>query len=315
MSKPLQRVETLWFDKGADIVLQAEDRIFRVPRSILTARSPVFRNLLEIPAEGDEIMDGVPVIQLSESAEEIEAFLKAIYDSSYFMPPPATIGFHEVFAILRLSHKYDVDYLFRRAIEHLETRYPQNLKETDMVERSTVQLPSTGPPEVVSHEFALKILHEVEALWLLPYAYYLVAAQTTLDYLMATSNKEWCPPSRRDIIVQARMCQVAATDRMLDTLTHRSNCATPDKCDLKKFAYLKQNLNHGRRFYFAAAPMRLADRQKVIKQLCPTCATAFESTYHVVQQQIWSQLPRNCGLPSWDVLGAMRHKRLYGESC
>ncbi|KAK7038485.1 BTB domain-containing protein [Favolaschia claudopus] len=318
MSKTMQRVETLWFANGADVVLQAGDKIFRVPRSILTARSPVFRDLLEIPAVGDKIMDGVPVIQLSESAKEIEAFLKAIYDSSYFMPPPAPISFAEVFAILRLAHKYDVDYLFRRAVEHLETRYHQNLKDVEsedmfIVERITVQLKfSTGVQALMCHVFAVSILHEVEALWLLPYAYYIIARSRLKDLITPNEGWDYCPPYRKDVVFQARTLQVAATDRLLAALTSPSDCPTTDKCNLAKFAYLKRCLDSLNR-YFAVDPIHkyaLSGREGFVKKLCPGCAAEAQKSYSTVRQQIWDELPQNCGLPEWDVLRAMRKKRL-----
>ncbi|KAJ6537873.1 hypothetical protein B0H19DRAFT_1270265 [Mycena capillaripes] len=75
----------------------------------------------------DEMMDGNPVVRLRDSATEVEAFLRAIFDSSYFMPPPAEINFHPVLGILRLSHKYDVGYLYKTALDHLEMIYPMEL--------------------------------------------------------------------------------------------------------------------------------------------------------------------------------------------
>ncbi|KAJ7120698.1 hypothetical protein C8R43DRAFT_1241548 [Mycena crocata] len=114
----------LWFSNDALIVLRAEDRVFRVQKAILAARSPVFQAMFEFPqpiADGDEITEGSPVVRLHDSADQVEPFLRAIFDSSYFMPPPAKIEFFAVLGILRLAHKYDVNYLFKRAVHHLET--------------------------------------------------------------------------------------------------------------------------------------------------------------------------------------------------
>ncbi|KAJ7820322.1 hypothetical protein B0H14DRAFT_3876321 [Mycena olivaceomarginata] len=64
-------------------------------------------------------MDGSPVACLHDSAEDVEAFLHAIYDSSYFLPAPAPNHLSAVVGILRLSHKYGCQYLNCRALEHL----------------------------------------------------------------------------------------------------------------------------------------------------------------------------------------------------
>ncbi|KAF8217041.1 hypothetical protein K438DRAFT_1798203 [Mycena galopus ATCC 62051] len=93
------------------------------------------------PAEM-ETMDGLPVIRLQDKAQDVEVFLKAIFDSrsafcferthiqlppSFFMPPPAEFQLGEALAILRLSHKYDVPYLRRRALDHVGPIYPTSL--------------------------------------------------------------------------------------------------------------------------------------------------------------------------------------------
>ncbi|KAJ6523160.1 hypothetical protein B0H19DRAFT_854030, partial [Mycena capillaripes] len=117
--------EGLWFSNDT-LVLRAENSIFRVSKSMLAARSSVFQNMFEFPppaSGGDQVMDGSPVVRLHDSAADVEAFLRAIFDSSYFMPPPAPVDDVVVLGILRLSHKYGVNYLHKRAILHLETIY------------------------------------------------------------------------------------------------------------------------------------------------------------------------------------------------
>ncbi|KAJ7112497.1 hypothetical protein C8R44DRAFT_741587 [Mycena epipterygia] len=47
-------------------------------------------------SDGDEMMNGSPAVCLHDSAAELEPFLRAILDSSYFMPPAAAVEFHSV---------------------------------------------------------------------------------------------------------------------------------------------------------------------------------------------------------------------------
>lgn len=77
------------------------------------------------------------------------------------MPPAADMRLHEVLGILRLSHKYDVGYLHKRALSHLETLYPVNLDKLDLEYRFG---------DLKADLVAIPILHEVGASWLLPYA-------------------------------------------------------------------------------------------------------------------------------------------------
>ncbi|KAJ6556392.1 hypothetical protein B0H19DRAFT_1152487 [Mycena capillaripes] len=83
----LKKVDGLWLSDDGVVVLCAEECIFRVPKSILAARSPIFRAMLEFPQpadtaiEADEMIDGSPVVHIPDSATDVECFLRAIFDS------------------------------------------------------------------------------------------------------------------------------------------------------------------------------------------------------------------------------------------
>jgi len=71
----------LWYEDG-NIVLQAESTQFRVYRGILRDSSSIFDDMLNIPQPAEDqgtLVDGCPVVQLSDSAEDWEHVLKALY--------------------------------------------------------------------------------------------------------------------------------------------------------------------------------------------------------------------------------------------
>lgn len=83
---------TLYFDDG-NVVLSALDAkgrrvYFRVHRSVLVRHSPILSDLFEIPPlrnEGPphdvkEVYDDALHISMPDSAEDIESFLKVLYD-------------------------------------------------------------------------------------------------------------------------------------------------------------------------------------------------------------------------------------------
>lgn len=75
------RIPDLWFEDG-NVILQAEQSFFRVYTGILSARSTVFRDMFSFPQpETEDLMEGCPIIVLHDSAEDVNYFLKAIYDS------------------------------------------------------------------------------------------------------------------------------------------------------------------------------------------------------------------------------------------
>jgi hypothetical protein len=69
-----------WLDDG-NIVLQAGSEQFRVLRSILSASSSIFSDMFSIPQPVDEkLVDGCPVVHVSDTAEDLHHVLKALFD-------------------------------------------------------------------------------------------------------------------------------------------------------------------------------------------------------------------------------------------
>ncbi|KAF8193257.1 hypothetical protein K438DRAFT_2017820 [Mycena galopus ATCC 62051] len=181
MSEEYTRVDDLWFFDGS-LVIKTEKKIFRVSKAHLAARST-----------GDELIDGIPVVVLHDAAEEVEVFLRAVFDSSYFMPPPEPAYFAEVVAILRLSHKYDVEYLHRRALQHLEVDfYRGSVKEYMTIKSRRLKYsPIKFMMNVHRDDFTLiRVAREVGALWLLPTAYHGVSTRGFEAFLSDLDNGE-----------------------------------------------------------------------------------------------------------------------------
>ncbi|KAJ6587673.1 hypothetical protein DFH09DRAFT_869972, partial [Mycena vulgaris] len=114
------------------LVIHTENTVFRVSQSVLAARSSVFRDMGTLRQNGgteQEMLEGSPVFRPHDSVAQVEVFLRAIFDSNYVMPPPAAVGMQELLGILRFAHKYDVNYLFHRALQHLGAEYPSGLGE------------------------------------------------------------------------------------------------------------------------------------------------------------------------------------------
>ena len=64
-----------------DIILQAESTQFRVNRDILAKHSSVFQDLFLIPQPPNEgTVEGCPIVQLSDSAIDLQLLLTAFYD-------------------------------------------------------------------------------------------------------------------------------------------------------------------------------------------------------------------------------------------
>lgn len=75
------RSTEFWFDDGS-VVLHVETTQFRVHRSILSSYSEVFRDMFAVPQPtgSGEIIEGCPVVQLSDMADDWNIVLKALYE-------------------------------------------------------------------------------------------------------------------------------------------------------------------------------------------------------------------------------------------
>lgn len=78
------RAEDLWFYDG-NLILKAENVLFRIYGGFLAARSSVFRDMLDFPPpkDGNDMLDGSYIVTVYDSAKDLGYFLQAIFDSRY----------------------------------------------------------------------------------------------------------------------------------------------------------------------------------------------------------------------------------------
>ncbi|KAJ7734151.1 hypothetical protein DFH07DRAFT_1065283 [Mycena maculata] len=293
------RVESLWFpDHG--LVLQAGNRLFRLPTGILAARSSVFNDMLLMPQpETQPMLDGCPIVVLQDLPADAEYFLTAIFDSSFFEPPPYPTTFPIISAVLKLSTKYDVEYLRHRALLHLASASPRSLSEY-------VFLPSARTFPLHYLEFPYLLLaHDFGLSWALPAAMYDACRLEIADLVdgipvdggrvkLSPSLQRKCLAGRETLLAQSRDAfrflrapQDDCTDaaclesrlRLLDVLMEN------DLMDSAK----TQNFWEGHRPAFCAA-----------------CGPAVDAASFAAIHEIWEGLPVLFELGTWEQLDAAR---------
>ena len=106
----MQRHSSLYLSDG-NIVLRAVKSpgayvLYRVHRSLLSKHSSVLESMLDLPcnASTNETYEGVPVVTMHDSAEDLESLLKLLYGERSFL-----LLFHPYSADLA-SHKQPVFY-------------------------------------------------------------------------------------------------------------------------------------------------------------------------------------------------------------
>ncbi|KAJ7624295.1 hypothetical protein DFH06DRAFT_1230124 [Mycena polygramma] len=306
------RVDDLWFSDDT-LVLKAEQKIFRVTKSILAARSSVFRDMIAFPQSEDdesEIIDGSPVILLHDAAEEVEAFLRAVFDSSYFMPPPEPVDVRAVLGILRLSHKYDVHYLYLRAIRHLSVKYGCTSVDEH---RSAIYEDHMLYPQGDVTVFLLSIIDtatEVGALWLLPIAYYRAsschraALRATIALGASEQVVQTCLAAQIDLLRESGTIYAFISSTPAEGCSHEEICTAERRSLMERyfrFLHKENSFLAPLDYWHDAAWSTLVDAG-----CCDSCMAQMKELHGKALRDVWDRLPNIFGLPAWPELNAMR---------
>ncbi|KAK7062373.1 BTB domain-containing protein [Favolaschia claudopus] len=313
MESDLQRVEDLWFPHG-NLVLRAETTIFRVHSDILGARSSVFRDMIAFPqpaqSEGDTLA-GQDAVRLHDSAAEVEVFLRAIFDSSFFMPPPSPVTFPAIIGVMRLAHKYDVQFLFRRALSHLELLYPTTLSEY----QSGRSIPRTTTQHIREYHTgnslsAIRAASEVGTLWILPTAYYTMIKDS--DTIQAIYDDLRPDEVRMCWTAQLKCARAVSTTHQFLTGIPTESCAS-DSCRRVASEALN-NIECWRDDEVDLDPLDkwVLDYMSPGDALCSGCGDLGAGMFSEEQRRFWEGMPAMFGLPSWAELMEMRREAMKG---
>ncbi|KAJ7119172.1 hypothetical protein C8R44DRAFT_673527 [Mycena epipterygia] len=325
----IRRVQELWFEDG-NLVIQAGRSQFRVYRGVLAARSSVFQDMLSFPQPPDsELVEGCPLVRLHDNPAEVSVFLKAIFNSEFFEMYPTPTRLEIIAGVLRLSHKYSVDYLRRRALVHLSSAFFTTLSAVNSASGLTAAATDaslwTRPSWDMSSEsrhlsYAIQLAREVGALWVLPYAFYELAriCAEGPDILTCLKpgnfNGVSTQLSEDDQIafVKGYCVQISSSTsgilRFLqdpasipgcsvgyDCLLGRLNASALAESDRLSPEYLADPLF----LWYESDWERLAD-------VCGMCLRSLKGTHQSACQTFWDQLPQMYGLPGWEELEKMK---------
>ncbi|KAJ7612183.1 hypothetical protein FB45DRAFT_843484 [Roridomyces roridus] len=311
-------VEGLWFSDGT-VVIRAENSIFRVYAALLAARSTVFQDMMGFPQPADvETLEGCPVVQLQDSAVDVTSFFKAIFDSSFFEPYPARTDLSIVVSVLRLSNKYDVDYLRRRALIHLSSSFPTVLSDYDnkWERMSMSDLFFERPGASV---LAIQIAREVHALWILPSAFYFMAEtdesliQSTLS-IAAYKGHAACLSAHDQMLFMKSNLQLSRETHHLLRFLYSPDvipgCTGGEVCRRARMHALAAIQEEAYEHNTDLDPMDVFDPNKL--EACKICCEFSTQANQEGRQSIWEKLPKMCGLPSWKELEKMKEAALAG---
>ena len=87
----------------ADVILRASGKELHAHKLILSIASPVFRDMFSIPQPPTAESSQLPIVDVDESSEALEVFLRIIYPT----PNPPINDIEKWAPVLRLADKYD----------------------------------------------------------------------------------------------------------------------------------------------------------------------------------------------------------------
>ncbi|KAJ7449401.1 hypothetical protein B0H11DRAFT_1877688 [Mycena galericulata] len=302
-----ERYQDLWFE-DCGFVVRAENLLFRVSGRMLAARSPVFADMLAFTQPDDAAMiDGCPVVVLPDPSREVKVFFMALFNHEFFKPYPAQTDYLTIEGVLRLSHKYQVDSLRKRALIHLGS----------VVDNVNPNIEAKVKPSwtaLSTHTSSIIILcREIDAPWILAPTLYLHGFHfDTQEIVCGTRSFDG-----RHIVLSAQD-QVAILSGVLTMRTEKMSefleflwtpdqtegCLTPVRClALRNHARRKVERKRGK--HFPHQIMRIAINTEGMK-VCRACKTAMRNAFIAGRRKLTQSIPEVFGLPDWKTLETIK---------
>ncbi|KAF8518709.1 hypothetical protein BU17DRAFT_76104 [Hysterangium stoloniferum] len=317
------RHSDLWFDDGS-IVLRAKEPVmlFRVHRALIARHSEVFRNMFMIPqpqTRGDtELVEGCPVVDIYDSANDVSSLLRALYDGPNW-DDNGLEDFENVSGVLRLAHKYMIDALRTKAIEHLQKAWPATLQGWDMREESARWYNGEWNPHGGRYPHPSRIIdlaRAVNAHSLLPSAFYDISRSTFSAIFDSIPSLSLADTQR---LAVGKEASHAAVTNLITTLgggrsTSKSSmssgksmaCHSPVSCrkDFSELVELATQHYLFDRERGSTDPLYVAEELGQLKSAefseCKACAFALEAWSVRERERIWKSIPTWFRLDNWD---------------
>ncbi|TRM56196.1 hypothetical protein BD626DRAFT_636017 [Schizophyllum amplum] len=318
MSTPLEKVEDLWFLDG-NIFIRVGNNVCRVYQGFLASQSSVLSDMFAMPQppEGANMLGGHPVMAFPDAPEEVTHWLRAMMLPGNFGSYPHKVTADQLLAVLRLSHKYDVQHLRRRALEHLAGLLPVDLDKIKAKGRDSTVNASLHDLDLSLYPRINAIVHEVGALWLVPALLYELHGQVQACYLDFIAEMPY-PLTTQLIIRLYKIAQLTSHHFSVARLvTHGTLCKRSPPCGATENGDLCGSaamLHHEPLTYYSCADYYVDGVHYVDSQghayegdadFCEACSQAMRARHTRACSKFWDELPESLGLPQWkDLLAA-----------
>ncbi|KAJ7073400.1 hypothetical protein B0H15DRAFT_869202 [Mycena belliarum] len=315
----LTRAAGLWLE-DCGLIIRAENTVFRVSREVLAAHSPIFQDMLRLPPPTDiDTMYGCPLVVLPDNAKDVEYFLRALFDYESFCPVPARTTFPILSGVLRMSHKYEVNGLRRRALGHLSSAYSTMPIDAwgRRIDPSTDTSSSASWAPIASDIPILTLARQVSADWIIPGAVFKLSQVLALEEIIGGVDYQGAKIrlGEQDQLALLRMSSFIRGEGVSLVLaclwwpSEIEGCIG-SKCRDSRLSARRSAEAWRKEFRITAANIWLDDDWIRLKNVCNVCKKAMIARWLDAFWEVRARLPALCGLPSWEKLELARKSAL-----
>ncbi|KAF8178644.1 hypothetical protein K438DRAFT_1977875 [Mycena galopus ATCC 62051] len=307
----LQRTETtpatrsdIWYRDGS-VVLQAASTQFRVHWGVLSHHSSFFRHLEDLPQPPNQpTVEGCPVVELHDTAEDVEYLLKALYDLTFLTQPALPLA--AVAAFIRLGRKYDFKIVLDSAVDRITFENPKTLDEYDALLVDGTHKPTRLLPYRSLYFDMLTLARENNIVSALPVAYFRAlrcGLAQLLDGIrrrdeslasLSSADLRLCLFGRERLV--SKQFQPGYTLGWLRTWPY-TDCGDPSRCRALRTSMFHSYMDGN----IVASFAKFVD-DDVRKSFCGTCSQHVLEAAAAGRKKMWEELPQIFDLPLWGEL-------------
>ncbi|TDL17254.1 hypothetical protein BD410DRAFT_901595 [Rickenella mellea] len=307
-----------WFEDGS-VVLIAKGTAFCVHKSQLANRSEVFKDLFAVPhTHSPKSFENRDVVELLDQPEHLRSFLVALYDGIELRSRNLS-DFLAIAQVARMTHKYMSQSLHQTILRYLITINPvhdERLDDWYGCEKSNWRGYDVEPWPHFHPSLMISLANDIEAEFLLPFAYYRMAIRPAREIFSLVVNTPARGQLSKSDIVQIIILQEMFRNRTAACLEGANGidhwqsrdargCEIELRCRAAfkgLIAYMQNELPHERDplMFFRNALSYL--EASVRLQPCGTCLWYYKMEPDFHQRELWKALPNALGLLDWKEL-------------
>ncbi|TFY80425.1 hypothetical protein EWM64_g3582 [Hericium alpestre] len=304
------RHSDLWLARG-DIVLVCDTTGFCASQCILALNSTVFQDMFATvdPAQ-NEVSEGLSIVRLQDSAEEMYHLLKAMHFRQYIQKKSKP-AFKVLAAVLKLSTKYMIDDLHEEIVDTLASIFPSTFSAWSVGKRDYL-------PGDTDEMYAVELAKTYNIPIMLPMAFYMSSFFTLNEIAhpttsAASNETRWaCSIFRDDLmgLIDKALKDNRAGEKWLFQNGYRrsdGNWRCPqDGCCALLDEPMRDNENRMRRLIVGDIFSPQVAQQNDGSQLpgCQAFKDHVRQYWIALQKRVWDALPSLCGFEDWAAVEA-----------